>query len=242
MKKTAFVLFALLFALGLSSCEKEELSVIPSGRVTNKYYTISNLDALKVEDIFEVYVSFSNTTEELVIQADDNLHHLVDLSRRNGTLTIGLEDRVQLRGRPHTLKAFLTTRDLHVIEGAGAVRIFLENEWHNNNARIELTGRSSFEGAVDIAHLDAFMSGACSMHLSGRAGEFDIMALGASHMKDEDFECDYLEADLSGASSLRLTVNKELEVDADGGSTVYYRGNGIVTHQDLDGGSSIVKF
>ena len=241
MRTIAFILFTSLFSFGLMSCEKDELSITPSGNVTTQNYSIADFDQLVAEDLFEVYVQFSDTEEDLVIEADDNIQHLVEVNRRNGKLTIGLEKNVRIHGRQPTLKAYLTTKDLNTIEGSGAVNLILENAWEANNVDIELTGASTMTGTIIADQLDAFLTGACSMNIEGSAHYFDIYADGASHMSDTDFSCDYLEANLTGASTVKVTVNRELDVDADGGSTVYYKGNGVITHQKLKGGSSIIK-
>jgi len=50
-----------------------------------------------------------------------------------------------------------------------------------------------------------------------------------------------LMAELSGGSSIILSVQDELDVTASGASTVFYKGNGVIVNQELSGGSEIVK-
>ena len=58
-------------------------------------------------------------------------------------------------------------------------------------------------------------------------------------MGDYDFQTDFLNANLSGGSSISLTVNQELSIEASGGSSVLYKGDGIIINEDLSDGSSI---
>ena len=60
-------------------------------------------------------------------------------------------------------------------------------------------------------------------------------------MTGYDFETDQLTADLAGGSRITLTVREELNVTATGASKVYYQGEGVVTYQQLSGGSAIIK-
>ena len=240
MRTIVIILLSAMFYFGLIGCVRDELRINPSGNITTQSYPISDFDELVVQDLFEVYIKFSDSEESLVIEADDNIHHLVEINRRNGTLSIGLEDRVNIRRAP-TLRAYLTTSNLHLIEASGAASIILENEWVNGSTRIELSGASHFEGSLNVDHLSADLSGASKLSIVGKANQFNLEASGASHFRDTAFECDYLKAELSGASSARLKVNYELNVEASGGSTMYFLGDGVITRQDLSGGSSIIR-
>jgi hypothetical protein len=56
-----------------------------------------------------------------------------------------------------------------------------------------------------------------------------------------DFNTDYLNINLTGASHASLTVTKKLDVSASGASVLRYKGPGIVNSQNLSGGSQLMK-
>ncbi len=60
-------------------------------------------------------------------------------------------------------------------------------------------------------------------------------------MRDFNFNTDNLDAYLYGASEVSVTVNQKLDVTASGASNVYYKGSGVVEHQNLSDSSKIEK-
>lgn len=236
-------MFFILSILGISfaACEKIDDRIVPSATVTTRDYPLSAFDDLDVSDVFTVYVTFSETVQELRIEANDNLHSVIDIDQEGGRLSIGLDKHVQLKGAEPVLKAYVTTNDLQRIAAAGAAKVILENDWNGSAVEIELTGASKLQGALQVGQLQAELTGASNLAIQGTADTFDLIAEGASHLTGFEFATNAFVADLEGACEASLTIHGELEVKATGASTVYYQGNGVVTYQDLTGGSKIIK-
>jgi hypothetical protein len=64
---------------------------------------------------------------------------------------------------------------------------------------------------------------------------------GASEFEGFDLKIDYCKAEISGAGEMEITVNKELEAEASGASSIKYRGDATVKKSDSSGASSIKK-
>ena len=79
------------------------------------------------------------------------------------------------------------------------------------------------------------------MNIEGTSNLFNIEASGASEINAFGLVSQDLKADISGASTLNITINKTLDVVASGASTVNYRGNGKVVSEDVSGASGINK-
>ena len=77
------------------------------------------------------------------------------------------------------------------------------------------------------------------MSVNGFTNTFDIEASGASMLKDYGFEARSLNADLSGASSMYIFVENEIDIEASGASTLHFMGPATIVHQDLSGSSSV---
>ncbi len=240
MKPLAFSFILLFLSLYFMSCEKEIIRVTPSSQVTTRTHAINTLQELSISDPFEVYVTFSETERELRIEANDNLHSLIEVEEINGHLSIQVKDNSRISGQP-VLKVYLTTNALQAIDAQGTAEVYLQNTWQTNEAEIELSGNSHLTGALQVGSLNAELTGASSLDIEGSTQQFDIEATGASEMTGFDFSTDQLTADLTGASELNLTVNDEMSVEATGASTVRYRGNAVITYQNLSGGSKIIR-
>ena len=243
MKTISFNLTALFLLVSIFSfsCEKESIKVTPSNQVTSQNHQITTFDQLSISDLFQAYIEFSDSEQSLRIEANDNLHRLIEVEQINGKLSIQLDDDIRnINGSP-VLKIYLTTNDFEEIEAHGACKVFFDSPWTTSQATIDLTGASSLDGTIITTGLTANLTGACNMNIDGSAQLFDIEAEGASHMEGFGFETQDLKADLTGASSVTVTVHGSLEVKATGASTVYYQGDGVISEQELSGGSSIIR-
>jgi ribosomal protein L31 len=101
--------------------------------------------------------------------------------------------------------------------------------------------RKFFSGELVTDNLETDLSGASSLEISGSATNYSVSASGASIIKNYELYVDFAHADLSGASNVYVTVNKEINVDVSGASHFYYKGGATIVNKDVSGGSSIIN-
>lgn len=240
MKTTTFLTGLILLAGITTSCSKDDHSVTPSGSVTTVTKSVYEFEELEVSDAFAVFVAFSDADAPVVIEANSNLQPYVIVENHGDRLYIGLDDRINIHKGNAVLNVYITTRTLESITAGGAVYIELQNPLVADAVDIRLEGASVLSGTLHAGDIDAEVHGASAMMVNGTTGSFHIDASGASHMEGFGFMTHELKAHLSGASNLMLTVDDELKVNASGASSVVYRGNGVITSQELSGASTIV--
>ncbi len=73
------------------------------------------------------------------------------------------------------------------------------------------------------------------------AGKLNVEASGASDFKGFDLVTDYCDVRASGASGIRITVNKELSAHASGASDIKYKGDGLIRDLKTGGASSVSR-
>ena len=243
MKTNAFILILTTFAtLLITGCEKTNFGIIrPSAHVSSTTYPITAITELDVADRFDVEVNFSDSQNDLRIEANENLHQYIVVEQAGGKLTIQLKRfHPSISGVP-VLKVYLTTPSVQSFKAEGSTTIHVLDPWLVNQASIELTGASAWYGTLEANRLDADLSGASTLSLEGSVQDFAVNAEGACEMTGFAFEVGKLDADLSGACSLSLTVQDAMRVRATGASMVYYQGNAVIEYQNLTGGSQIIK-
>jgi len=236
--KTKSILVA-LFALSIlfTSCKKND-DFTPSNNVTTVDKNITGYTQLNVSDPFKVYVTFSDTKEEIKVEANSNLQQYITVEKQNNQLVIYVDDNVNIDGSV-VLNVYITTKQLDAFYAAGATTIQLKNELNATNVTIDLTGASTFSGTMFVNALNTDLTGGSNINISGTSASVELNATGASGMKDYGFETDNFTCDLEGASNAHLTVQQTLNVKANGASNVYYKGAGTVNSQNLSGGSTI---
>ncbi|WP_163321992.1 head GIN domain-containing protein [Draconibacterium mangrovi] len=240
MKTKVFLSTILAIGVLFTSCEKDHLEVVPSSNVTTIDFSSSGVNQLAVSDVFHVYVSFSETEESVRIEANENLHSVIETDQTGDLLSVGLEKNTNIRGVP-VLNVYITTSSLSKVMAEGATTVEFNDVLQNDQFEIELIGASQFKGSIETGTVSAYLEGASTMEIDGACTNFHIDATGASEMTSFDFVSDYLNANLDGGSEISLSVQQKLDVTAKGASKVYYKGSGVIEEQDLKDASEIIK-
>ncbi len=240
--KTKVILLAIL-SLGtiFTSCVKDDFDVVPSTKVTTIDFPASGISQLDVSNVFNVYVSFSETEESVQVEASANIHSLVEMSQSGNKLIVGLHKNTTFTGGAPVLNVYIKTATLSKVKATGTAFVEFENLLERSQLDLEITGAAEVSGSIEVDDLVAKLLGASILDISGNSNSFDIDASGASQMTGFDFATNTLKTDLTGASNISLVVNQKLDVKASGASNVRYKGSGVINNQDLKDASQIIK-
>ncbi len=207
-----------------------------------KVREVKNFDAIEVSGAIDLTVlqgseegiSVSSTSDEMVARTKTEVI--------NGVLKIYFEDKGwNWGGQSEKVSVKVKFIDVNRIEVSGASTFLAENTIKEKGLKIDLSGASKFTGAVVVNDLKILASGACNYKIEGKAENVKINASGASDIKAFDLQTNNCTVDASGASDIKVRVERHLEVDASGGSSVSYKGRGVVKKEDISGGASIKR-
>jgi hypothetical protein len=109
-------------------------------------------------------------------------------------------------------------------EVSGASELSLWGSQIINYCAVDCSGASKFEYKVN-----------------GYAGTCSFKGSGSSHFETQDFEADYLDVELSGASEAKVKVNKTIIGSLTGASTLQYKNAKDVSGVSVDNTSKIVR-
>lgn len=204
---------------------------------------VASFHSIHVSNAFEVWVS-QGSTEALAVSANDKEDvELIETEVKNGVLRIRLKEGKKgwwTRGRK--LRAYVSVKTLDQIVVSGASDMHIEGTLSTEDLGIELSGASEFKGKVSASGtVNINLSGASDLDISGNAGTTKIKASGASDMEGFEFTTQSCDAHASGASSIRLSVDKEITVDLSGASSFKYKGEAVVKNISTSGSSKISK-
>lgn len=238
MKSNALLILCLSFSILFSSCFQE--TVRPSGDITTVSHDLTDFKGIEASNSFDVYVTFSDEGDAVEIEANDNLHDEMVIEKVANQLVIRLKNNTSIRGNAK-LKAYVTTSQSTHFDGSGASDFIFQNQLDAERVVVALSGASSLRGELQSDQLSADLSGASNLDVSGFSKSLQIEAYGASHMENYSFITDEIDADLSGASSVHLTVNELLNVEASGASNLFYKGDGLIDRLSVSGGSKVSR-
>ncbi len=240
VKTKLFILAIIGLGSIFTSCENDDSYVVPSAKVTTTNFSASNISQLDVSDVFKVYVSFSETEESVQVEANENIHHLIEMKQSGNKLIIGLNENTNISGAL-VLNIYIKTATLTMVKAERTSSIEFENLLETTQLDLEITDAAKVSGSIKVDDLVAKLIGTAKLDISGNSDSFDINAAGSSEMTGFDFETKNLKASLNGSCNISLTIHQKLDVTANGTSNVYYKGNGVIEKQNLKDNSKIVK-
>jgi hypothetical protein len=203
---------------------------------------VKNFHGVEVSNAINLYLTQGNEEAVAVSARDTKYRDLIRTEVKNGVLKIYLDkDGWNWHGGDHKLKAYVAIKSIDKLSASGASDIMVDGTISGNQLDLRLSGASDFKGAVKFSGITLDQSGASDVTVSGTVNEISIEASGASNVKGYDLVTDNCKVHASGASDIRISVNKVLSAHASGASSVYYKGNGVITDIHTSGASNITR-
>jgi len=233
MKKLSVLLLGLVVTAGVFAQQVNDPNA--EVRVAKNYHGIN------VSNAFDVYLSQSNEEAVAVSAATDKDKAMITVEVKDGILYVGLEKGSRWSNGNRKLKAYISFKNIDKLHISGACDVYITGVLKADKLSIDQSGASDLKGKLDVKDLTVDISGASDITVSGTASKLNVEASGASDFKGFDLVTDYCDARASGASGIRITVNKELSAHASGASDVKYKGDGLIRDLKTGGASSVSR-
>lgn len=193
-------------------------------------FDIRDFDELEVGGIYNVYITQGDDyaievkgreryKQDVLIKKYGNILE-IDMAGRKWDILKDLDDEFRL-------DVIITMPGLEKINSKG-LSYFELKDFEVDDLEIDLGGASSGEMNLEARELKIYLNGASSLELEGESQYLEVDVSGASTLKAYDHESETVEVSASGASNVRVNANRRLSVDANGLSTVRYKGDADV--------------
>ena len=207
--------------------------------------TVGSFHAIRVSNAFEVYISQGAEDAVAISASKPEYKEKIITKVENGVLIIRFESDKKfwngLRGDRQKLKAYISIKKIDRLDVSGACDVFFEQGLSAEELVVNLSGASNMKGKIDAKKLSVDISGASDGTISGNAADLKVVASGASDFKGFDMVTNYCDAKATGASSVNITVNKELSAHASGASSVRFKGEGLIRDIKTSGASNVSR-
>lgn len=203
--------------------------------------TVSSFTEIEVSSAIDLYISQSDN-EVLAVSAKDaeDRDHIRTVVSGH-TLKITYDAGSKWSRGDKKLRVYIAVKTLTRLKSDGASDVFINGKLTGDLLELSLNGASDFKGEVEMKRLSVDLSGASDTFIKGSAEVLEIHASGASDFKGYDLLTERCSLNASGASKIKITVNKELDAKLSGASDIYYKGAGMIKNIQSSGASSIVK-
>jgi hypothetical protein len=203
---------------------------------------VGSFHGIHLSSAFDVYLSQGNDEAVAVSAADPKWRSRITVEVKNGILHIGYDSEGKWGSGNKKLKAYISFKQIDELYVSGACDVFTSGEIKAGKLDIHLSGASDLKTKVKVdSKLTVDLSGASDITIGGSTIDLSIEASGASSFKGYDLSSDNCDARASGASDIKITVNKQLSAHATGASDVHYKGDGIIRDLRSSGASSVSK-
>ena len=227
------IILTLLAVLALTGC------VRGSGVMTEREDAVSGFKHVEVQGRGRLIIT-QGETESLVVEAEDNIIGHIESRVAGDKLTI--EHKRMLFVRPTQRVVYhLSVRDLESISAVGAVSVHGVTPIVADSLALVVAGAGETELEVNVRSLDLMVAGASDMTLSGAAENFKAEVAGAGDMEAFDLITQHAAIKAAGATSVNITVEQTLAIEASGACDISYRGDAQVIKQELSGSNSISR-
>ena len=240
--KSRFLLLLVVLMVAMNGCKAQnEKNIVYDENASVR--KIKGFTSIKLSGAIDLYLSQGNEEAVAVSAASKEAEAQIKTVVKNGVLEIYPESNgISWKSWGDTkMKAYVTFKSIDNLEASGACNIKVSQTIKGSDLSISMSGASDFAGAVSVSNLKIEASGASNYKISGAADNVKIDASGACGIKGYNLKAQTCKVEASGASSIRISVEKELRAEASGGSSITYKGNAIVKENDASGGSSIKR-
>jgi len=239
MKRTGLVIL-MVWGLCMGHAQNEKNLVVDANA---ELRNVNSFSSIEVSDAIDLYISQGNTEAVAISGSTDDIKARIKTEVRSGTLHIFFDGKGLnwKRWGNNRMKAYVTYKTLENLEASGACNVKTTDPIKQNELKMEMSGASDFTGEIKVTRFHLSASGASNIKISGTAANASFDATGACTIKAYDLITDMCKIDASGASNIRITVNKELNASASGGSNILYKGTGLIRDISSKGGASISR-
>lgn len=225
---------ALLFAVAivvLSSCEVEDPGPLQR---KEKEFTIIDFDRLEMGSALHVEVEQGSTFS---IRAKGDRRNIDDLDiyKEGSTLIIEFDESDD---RHHDTYITITMPILVSANFSGASVTTVKGFESDETLDFYVSGASIAQLDAGYRKINLVVSGASDVMLHGLGDELSVEITGASILSAFDYPVREAVITASGASTGKVTATDALDAVAGGASSIFYRGNPVVT-SEVSGSSTV---
>jgi hypothetical protein len=233
-------IFAVILLIAMVSGAAAQKTIVNDANAEKR--EVPAFSGISVSSAINIYISQGDEDGVVVSASELKYRDRIKTEVKEGILSISYNNEgMHWASGNKKLKAYISFKNISKLTASGACDVFVNGVLKAPKLELRLSGASDMKGAVDIEDLDASISGASDMTISGKVGSLHIDANGASDLKNYDLVVQHCDAEASGASDIRITVEKELNARASGASDIIIRGNGVIKKSSKSGASSIKK-
>ncbi|MGQ8337311.1 head GIN domain-containing protein [Sunxiuqinia sp. A32] len=221
MKKRLFHPFIafLTITLLLTSCFLGP-SIKGNGDVERQKRNLDNFSRIKTSNGLEVYL-IPDTKTFAVIEADENLHNIIETEISGDVLKIYTHERIRWAKKKKVFVHYEQLEQLHSTTGS---LVYTDGVLKSRD--IELSANTGSQQSIELSckYIDAKTSSGSHITLAGKAENAKLKASSGAHLKGSELLTKNCDADVSSGAHIYIKVDEDFNGEASSGGQIYYSG------------------
>lgn len=238
MKIKIFPALLVLLAFSSNSC-MDLNSVSGNGNVISEVRNVGDFNAIEASVGLNVFVKFGESSDDVEVVADQNLHEYIETEVVGGTLKI--TSRRSIR-RAAAKDIFVSAGAIDEIRVSSAADLTGEGVLvAAGRLRLNLSSAADLDIEVQAGEIEIDVSSSAEAKLSGNARSLNANISSAGDLDADDLEVVDCTIDVSSAGDARVNVSGELRASASSAGHISYTGNPEVKEINSSSAGSISK-
>jgi hypothetical protein len=238
MQKVIYSLFTIALLSTTAFSQKTINDVNVEKRAVSSFHGIDVATGIQL-------ILTQGSTEELAVSADKTEHRDKIVSKvENGMLKIYYETKtgaVNKTKETKNLKAYVSYKSLDKLFATTGASVKIEGVLKSISLDLKANTGALVNGKVDIENLEVSQNTGSKITLSGSAGKLEIDGSTGSKFAGLDMATSNCEIKVSTGAIISVNANKALQVKANTGGVVKYKGNASTTEIKKSTGGTVSK-
>ena len=206
---------------------------------------VSGFHAIKVSHGIVLYLTQGN--EEVVavssndIEYRDRIRTVVD----NGVLKIYFDNddwKFWKNVGNKKLRAYVSAKTIEGIYSSSGSSVRIEGTIKSGEIKLDASSGASINGKIEAQSMDVDQSSGSTISISGVInGKLKIEGSSGSTFNSYDLTVENCDAETSSGAGVKVTVNKELSVEASSGGYIHFKGNGLIRDVHTSSGGNVTR-
>jgi hypothetical protein len=139
------------------------------------------------------------------------------------------------------LKAYVSFKTLQKLTATGGADVIVPVAIHVDDFFMKFTSGTRFTGKVTAKDMEVIQTSGSDIQISGSAQKINIESNSGASFKGYEFSVDYCVAKATSGAGIRISIQKELEAEANSGGAIHYKGNGVIKDININSGGVVKK-
>lgn len=184
---------------------------------------VSDFSGIKVSSGIDLYLTMGST-EEVVVEADDDIIDKIITEVEDGVLKIYVKDNIFWKWRSER-KVHVTVKELNKLHCSAGSDVESENTIESEELSVKASSGSDVKLNVKTGKLFLDTSSGSDAKISGTSEVFNLEASSGSDIHASELKTKVCHVSVSSGSDASIYVTDELVAKASSGGDIRYSGN-----------------